>query len=185
MRNDTLVLGLALAAAVACGSTDVDPGDFTPAPGAPAPISTDAPVYTLTKVSGGYDAEALAVYTNTTGRTVYFARCTSEARGPLFFVRRTGADSTAASFVGGIWACVGGVPTGRVRPGGSLSARVWLGSTDSPNARPPITMADRIGQFRIAFQLCAEPAADSDECVLLPAAARESNEFELRLSATP
>lgn len=185
MRNDTRLTGLALAAAVACSSTDVDPEAFAPAPGAPAPVTTDATVYTLTKSIGGYDAGALAVYTNTTGRTVYYRRCNPESTGPIHYVRRTGADSTAAAFVGVVWACVGGVPTGRVRPGGTLTALVWLGSTDSPHAQPAITIAQRVGRFRIGFELCAEYAGDSEDCVPLPAAARESSEFELRAGAVP
>ena len=183
MRNDVRTFALALAATLACSATDVAPGDFDPVPGASPPISTDASLYSLAKVPGGYDAEAQAVYTNATGRTVYYRRCATESDGPMFLVRRTGPDSTAPSFVGGGWACVGGVPTGRVLPGGALSARVWLGSTDSPNARPPIDPAERIGRFRIEFALCTEHAADSDDCVPLPAAARESNAFEVQFAS--
>jgi hypothetical protein len=115
-----------------------------------------------------------------TDRTVFYQRCVRESTGPIYWLRRTGPDSNASAFVGGAWACVGGVPTGRVRPGETLTARVWLGSTDSPHAQPPITPAQRVGQFRIEFALCAEYADDSDECVALPAAARESNAFEVR-----
>jgi hypothetical protein len=182
MRIDVRALALALAAALACSATDVAPGDFDPVPGAPAPIATDATLYTLAKVSGAYEAEAQAIYANASGRTLFYRRCASKSDGPMFLVRRTGPDSTAPSFVGGGWACVGGVPTGRVLPGGTLSARVWLGSTDSPNARPPIDPAERIGRFRIEFALCSEYAADSDDCVSLPAAARESNVFEVQFA---
>jgi hypothetical protein len=142
---------------------------------------TDASIYTLTRVDGGYEAEALAVYTNSTGRPVYYARCKPESSRPMYGVRRTGPDSTAPAFVGGVWACVGGVPTGRVDPGETLSARVWLGSWDSPEAQPPITDAMRAGRFRIVFALCTSHVDDSDGCEPLPAAAAESNAFEIRL----
>jgi hypothetical protein len=72
------------------------------------------------------------------------------------------------------------VPTGVVPPGGTLAARVWLGSLESPHAVPPIRPEERVGRFRIEFRLCAAPEADSDYCKLLPRAARESNEFEVR-----
>ena len=176
-----------VAAALACGGTDVGPEagpeDFALPPGAASPIVTDASAYTLTKVPGGYDAFAEAVYTNRAGRTVYYQRCLGDSEGPIYWLRRTGPDSTAPSFAGSAWACVGGVPTGRVRPGEALRARVWLGSTDSPNARPPISPAERVGRFRIEFALCTGPEADSDDCEPLPAPARESNAFEVRFGS--
>ena len=184
MQIDSRLLVLVMAGGLGCTATDVDPNDFALVPGAPPPIVTDATTYTLTKVAGGYDALAQAVYTNTTGRMVYYQRCMPDLPGPIYGVRRTGPDSTARAFVGGVWACVGGVPTGRVRPGGTLSAEVWLGSTDSPNAQPPIAVGERVGQFRIEFALCAAYAESSDNCAPLPTAARESNAFEVRL-ATP
>jgi len=49
----TMALGVA---ALACGSTE--PEDFALPAGAPAPIVTDATVYVLTTVSGGYEAFA-------------------------------------------------------------------------------------------------------------------------------
>ena len=95
MRPVFVVLALGIANIVGCGSTAPDADDFNLAPGAPPPVVTDAELYTLTKVSGGYDAVAQAVYTNTTGRLVYYQRCTSELSGPMYGVRRTGADSAA------------------------------------------------------------------------------------------
>jgi hypothetical protein len=178
------MIAFALVAGLACSATDVDPEDFSLPPGAPAPVTTDAAVYALTKVDGGYDAEAQATYTNPTDRIVFYKRCVRESTGPIYNVRRTGPDSMMSAFVGSVWACVGGVPTGRIRPRETLTARVWLGSTDSPQAEPPITPAQRIGRFRIEFELCTEYAGDSDECVPLPAGARESNAFEVRF-ATP
>lgn len=180
MRPVFVVLALGIANTVGCGRTDLGSDDFNLAPGALPPVVTDAELYTLAKVPGGYDAVAQAVYTNTTGRLVYYRRCTSELSGPMYGVRRTGADSAAQAWVGGAWACVGGVPTGTLRPGESLRAAVWLGSTDSPNARPPIRPEERVGRFRIDFQLCTSFENDSDNCTLLPQAARQSNAFELR-----
>ena len=182
MRTYVSLSAISLTGVLACGAPDVGPDDFVLPPGAPPPVVTDAAVYTLVREDGGYAAEALATYTNTTGRPVYYKRCTRESKGPMYGLRRTGADSTARSFVGGVWACVGGVPTDRVLPGGSLSARVSLGSTDSPLAQPPITPQQRVGRFRIDFALCAQHADDSDDCEALPHVARESNAFELRFA---
>jgi hypothetical protein len=166
--------------ALACSGPDLGPGDFALQPGAPPPVVTDREVYPLARVDGGYAAEALATYTNTTGRTVYFQRCMPDDHGPMYDLRRTGADSTAESFVGDVWACIGGVPTGHLRPRESISVRVSLGSTDSPQAQPPIAAADRVGRFRIEFALCVAHVDDSDDCEPLPQAARESNAFEIR-----
>jgi hypothetical protein len=62
-----------------------------------------------------------------------------------------------------------------------MTARVNLGSWDSPQAQPPITPEQRVGRFRIEFALCAEHT-DSDECEALPQTASESNAFELRFA---
>jgi hypothetical protein len=165
---------------LACSGPAVGPQDFSLPLGAFPPVVTDADVYRLTRVDGGYAAEALATYTNTTDHAVYFQRCMPNLDGPMYGLRRTGSDSTAPSFVGDAWACVGGVPAGRVLPGASISARVSLGSTDSPLAQPPIAAAERVGRFRIEFALCVAHVADSDDCQPLPQAARESNAFEIR-----
>ena len=179
MRSYVRLFGITLAGGFACGGSNVAPEDFVLPPGAPPAVRTDAGVYVLARVDGGYEAEALATYTNTTSRIVYYQRCTREYPGPIYGLRRTGPDSTARTFLGTVWACVGGVPTGRVLPDATLSARVSLGSTDSPSAQPPITPGERVGRFRIEFSLCAQYADDSDDCVALPQAARESNAFEL------
>lgn len=182
MRESLQLSALVLLASLACSGTNVGDEDFVLSPGAPPPVTTDAAVYTLARVDGGYDAEAVATYTNTTGRSVYYQRCLSESNEPIHGLRRTGPDSTAPAFVGSVWACVGGVPTGRIVPGAAVSARVNLGSTDSPHAQPPITPEQRVGRFRIEFALCAKHADDSGDCSALPQAARESNAFELRLA---
>ncbi len=182
MRDYLRLISLALAGTLACSAPNLDPGDFVLSPGALPAVTTDAGIYTLARVEGGYEAEALATYTNTTGRPVYYQRCLPESAGPMYGVRRTGPDSTAPSFVASVWACVGGVPTGRVLPGGTLSARLSLGSTDSPQAQPPITHEQRVGRFRIEFALCTQHADDSDACEPLPQAARESNAFELQFA---
>ena len=176
------LIAIPLGFALACSGSNLGPEDFVVPPGSPPPIVTDAAVYVLEDQDGGYAAEALATYTNSTGRPVYYQRCTPDITGPIHWLRRTGADSTARVFAGDVWACVGGVPTGRILPGESLSARVSLGSTDSPLAQPPIASGERVGQFRIEFALCAQPANDSDACQALPQAARESNPFEVRFA---
>jgi hypothetical protein len=182
MRTYVAFIVLPMVGALACGGPTVGPEDFVLPPGARPPVVTDAAVYTLEHRDREYVAEALATYTNSTGRPVYYQRCMPDFTGPINCVRRTGEDSTARVFVGGAWACVGGVPTGRVLPGESISARVSLGSTDSPQARPRVTPEERVGRFRIEFALCARQEEDSDNCELLPQAARESNAFDVRFA---
>jgi hypothetical protein len=142
-------------------------------------VTTDSAAYTLRKVAGGYDAVAHAVYVNRTGGPVYYARCDPRSTGPMYGLRRVVPD-TGFSFVGGAWACVGGVPTGMLSAGDSITVDVWLGSTDSPAAQPPITMGQRIGRFKILLELCDRPLADSDDCKLVGEDARSSNEFDLK-----
>lgn len=144
------------------------------------PIQTDQRIYTLRETEHSFEAEAVATYVNETGRPVAYERCRADAEGPIYSVVRVGPDSGERSLVGGVWACVGGVPTGLVPPRGTLTARVWLGSLKSPNAQPPDRPEDRIGTFRIHFALCSEPAADSDACVPLPERESRSNVFEIR-----
>lgn len=144
-----------------------------------SPIQTDSLVYHLRELPDRYDAYAIAVYTNRTSDSVYFARCTSDATEPITRLRRTGPDTTIGILGGIDWACVGGVPTGTVPPGGTLETRVWLGSSKSPHAVPPDRPEERVGRFRIEFRLCARFAADSDECDVLPREARQSNEFNV------
>lgn len=144
-----------------------------------APVQTDSLRYTLRPVPGGYDAWATVMFANRSTSAIAFARCNSQSTTPLWWVRRTGADSTAKAFIGGAWACVGGVPSGRLAPGDSMVLRVWLGSTASPNANPPIQPAERVGRFRVELTLCKGAVADSDRCELLPQAQRQSNPFDV------
>ncbi len=171
-----------LAGCAAAEPLGVLPGDPNGPALAPArdgsPIRTDSLVYTLRRNHGTYDAYALAVYVNRSRKPVAYARCMPEDGGPMFDIVRAEPD-TARAFVGGVWACVGGVPTGKVAPGDSLIVPVRLGSTDSPAADPPITIAQRIGLFRITFALCARPSADSDACKQLPIEQRRSNVFRI------
>jgi hypothetical protein len=180
----SLLLACALSA---CGEATTSPvressPQFDPLSGAPLrsnePVQTDSVVYHLTRVPGGYDAWASATYVNRTGRSVYYARCTSNHNGPMFYVYRALPD-TSMHFVGWGWACVGGVPTGELAAGDSLTVRVWLGSLDQPHAQPPVTMEQRVGLLRVVLQLCASYNDDSDFCRALPLVDRRSNVFRV------
>jgi hypothetical protein len=95
----------------------------------------------------------------------------------MFGMSRTGADSTRRFFVDWAWACVGGVPTGVIAPGDSVTVRAPFGSVDQPNMQPPLQAEELVGLFRIYLHLCAKYDSDSDECELLPASERRSNAF--------
>jgi hypothetical protein len=141
------------------------------------PVATDSALYHLRRADGVYEASAVATYVNRTGAPVHYARCSRDHRGPMHRLRRTGPDSTRRAFIGAVWACVGGVPSGVLGPGDTVSASVWLGSTESPSANPPIAAEQRVGRFRIELLLCEAPVTDSDRCRLLPQMRRESNAF--------
>lgn len=86
MRPNVALIVIPLAGTLACGASTVGPEDFVLPPGAPPPVVTDAAVYTLEHQEGGYVAEAVATYTNSTGRPVYYQRCTPEFTGPITYV---------------------------------------------------------------------------------------------------
>lgn len=165
----------------ACGTTS---------PVAPSrdssPVQTDSTIYHLERNLDALDAWATVTYVNRTGSAVYFERCYfgdstptytyQRIEGPSLFDRAGWSNRTV---VGIAWACYGGVPTGVLAAGDSISIRVWVGSADSPHAYPPVTYAERIGTFRILLDLCATYAIEV--CSLLPVEQRRSNEFLLRL----
>lgn len=180
-RRSDVILMLACAVSASCsGHREIAgvPDDASLTRDA-SPVQTDSVLYHLRKVPGMYDAYVVATYVNRTGSPVYYARCMPGNTGPLFALRRTGPDSTARSFIGADWACVGGVPTGVLPAGEALGLRVWVGSTESPNANPPVAPSERVGRFRVLLALCAAPVTDSDRCAPLPLAQGQSNAFEV------
>lgn len=184
-------LWVAVIAALLGGCTESS-GNLSGGRGSPTPVlttvstskedavKTDATVYVLKESDGSFDAYATATFRNHFGRAVYFQRCTGDSQGPMYEIRRTGIQAGHRSLVGAVWACVGGVSTGDVPHGESISVRVWLGSAKSPNANPPDRPEDRVGVFRILLNLCRTYQGDSDDCELLPDSERRSNEFEIR-----
>ena len=174
-------LAILIAGTFSCTGHDLGPNDFLLPPGAPAPVTLDATVYTLARVPGGYEAMAIATYTNQSSHQIYYRRCLPNDATPTFSVVRTTSPTSAPPVVGTPWACVGDVPTGVLLPRATITVRVPLGSSDSPRAEPPIQPEQRAGYFRVLLDLCMTPAADSPDCASLPASARESEVFELRL----
>lgn len=181
MRPLALAVGTTLLTMSACaGSSMVDP----PATESRIPerddslVQTDSPVYVLRYRPGTYEAAARAVYLNRTGEAVHFTRRLPQSTGPMFYLKRI-RPSGGPPVVRAVWACVGGVPTGRLAPEASLIFRVWLGSTEPPHAQPPITMKDRTGLFRLVLELCSEAEADSDDCVPVAEEKRQSNLFRI------
>ena len=146
-----------------------------------SPVQTDAVVYHLRRSGGAYEATAVATYVNRTGAPVYYARCgVGGYDGPIFGYRRTGPDRARTLFTDSAWGCVGGVPTGELRPGDSVVVRVRLGALDQRKMTPPLTPEAVVGRMRVVLQLCSRFARDSDDCALLPQFARQSNAFDVR-----
>ncbi len=138
----------------------------------------DSGGYPCEGVNGGYDATAIATYTNRTAVPVYYQRCTGSSTGPVFDLVRD--PDAGTHVVGGVFACVGGVPTGVVQPDSTLAVPISLGSLDSPDADPPIRPEDRVGRFRVLFCLYPEPAVDPDPNDRLPVEQRRSNVFDIQ-----
>ena len=181
MRRPIYHLAILLLGTLSCAGHDLGPSDFLLPPGAPAPVMLDAAVYTLTRVPGGYDATAVASYTNQSGHRIYYRRCLPTSATPTFSLVQTAGTTIAPSVVGAPWACVGDVPTGTLAPHATIAVRVALGSSDSPEAEPPVQPDQRTGYFRVLLDLCMTPASNSSDCDPLPSSARESEVFELRL----
>ena len=163
----------------------VPPPPPPPPPGPPlvrdaSPIQSDSLVYTLKSSPGVYEAWGSFSYTNTTGHTIYFARCFSNSTVPLANIRRSEVDTLLRSAVNVIWACVGGVPSGELAPGATVTIPLFLGSAVSPQAYPPTYAYERVGRFRVSFMLCS--ALGIDGCPLLPQPERQSNAFEVRFA---
>ena len=146
-----------------------------------SPVQTDATVYYLRRATNAWTATAKATYVNRGTTPVFYARCgVGDYAGPLFGLRRTGPDSTRTFWSDIAWACVGGVPTGEIRAGDSLTIEVRLGAYDQPTMSPPLRPEDFTGLLRVVLQLCGAVSADSDRCQALPHGLRESNAFVVR-----
>lgn len=176
------LLGVAWLAGITLGCSGVEPA-AAPVEGPvtverdQSPVQTDSLSYGLVRRPGEYRAFVLATYRNSTSTPVYFARCGGRDTLPMFSIGRTGTDSLRRHFIDWAWACVGGVPTGVLAPGLSVTVRVPLGSIDQPNMQPPLRPEDLVGQFRVELSLCASNVSDSDSCTPVPQAARRSNAF--------
>jgi hypothetical protein len=142
-----------------------------------SPVQTDSLVYHLERQRSEYRAYVTATFTNKTSSPVYFARCNADSQTPMFGIRRTGPDSTKVLFSDFAWACVGGVPTGRIPPGGQTTVRVPVGSVDQPAMQPPLKPEQLVGLMRVNLLLCRSYSADSDDCDAMPEMERVSNTF--------
>jgi hypothetical protein len=142
-----------------------------------SPVQTDSLAYHLRRLPSEYRADVTATFINRSASPVYFARCNRQSTTPMFGVRRTGPDSTAKLFSGFAWACVGGVPTGEIPVGGSVTVRVPVGSVDQHAMQPPLKPEDLVGLMRVELSLCKKYSADSDYCDPSPQAQRSSNAF--------
>lgn len=133
-----------------------------------SPLQTDSVSYTLVRKQYEYSAVVTGTFRNTTAAPIYFQRCMPRDSTPIFYIGRTGRDSTRRFFVDWAWACVGGVPTGILQPGQSLTIKARVGSTDQPTMQPRLQREDLVGLLRIRLALCARFLQDSDYCEPMP-----------------
>jgi hypothetical protein len=169
------ILGLFASILLGPGCVGTDPN--APPVRDNSPVQTDSLVYHLERRPSEYRAYVTATFTNNTGSPVYFARCNGESQTPMFGIRRTGPDSMKALFSDLAWACVGGVPTGQIPPGGTTTVRVPVGSVDQPAMQPPLKPEDLVGLMRVDLLLCRSYSADSDYCDAMAETERISNAF--------
>ena len=151
---------------------------------ASAGLHTDQATYVATRISGEgaytqYGFRVEARFNNTTGDTLYLARCYPESPTPIYGVEL--ADAPAASYrdgaaYDGAWACVGHERQIAVAPGGS---RVDTLLVRGPNAWDGIThtpFGTLTGRMRLSYgvQRCR-----GDGACLLPREAGRSNPFDV------
>ena len=167
------VLAASYAAFISCSDPVGPPRDDSP-------LQTDQTAYRLHRNGEQLDAEAVVTITNSSLNDIHYARCGGFGpdEKPMFAVFRNAPDETRSE-VGVSYGCSGGVPSGRIAPGETVEATVWLGSHDSPNANPPVLMEHRIGIFRIRARFCEEAVEESGDCVDTPLETRQSNAFEI------
>ena len=149
----------------------------TPAARDDSAVQTDSLSYHLKRLSSGYRAYVRATFTNRSAFPVYFARCNPQSKSPMFSLRRTGPDSVVIHFSGFARACGGGVPTGEITVGASVTVRVPVGIVEQPAVQPPVKSEDLMGLMRVELSLCSRYSADSDYCDPLPQIERSSNAF--------
>ncbi len=172
-----LVVVIAVLLGPGCVGAVTSPGMDAPPGRDDSPAQTDSLVYHLQRLPSEYRAYVTATFTNRNSSSVYFARCNRQSTVPIFGIRRTGADSAKILFSDFAWACVGGVPTGEIAPGASLTVRVPVGSVDQAAMQPPLKPEHLIGLMRVTLSLCRQFSADSDYCDPVPDAQRISNAF--------
>ena len=171
------VLCAVLSSTMAC-SDGVAPLDAADVPlRDQSPLQTEALAYRLERRTYEYRAIVRATFVNSTDAPIHYKRCMPNSAEPMFHVARTGADSGRTFFVDWAWACVGGVPTGVLASGDSITIEARFGSVDQPSMNPPLQAEQLVGQFRIYLDLCTRFTTDSDYCELQTAIARRSNAF--------
>lgn len=174
----TRFVSLAVSVASVCFACVTGPDDdaLTPVRDA-SPLQTDSVSYRLVRTQHEFSTVVAGTFTNSTGRPIYFQRCLPRDSTPIFYVGRTGPDSARRFFVDWAWACVGGVPTGVLAPGRSLTIRARVGSIDQPTMQPRLKPQDLVGLLRIRLALCARFRDDSDYCEPTPEWQTRSNAF--------
>lgn len=181
-RRRIVVILVAMAAG-GCARAGVDAPAERPGPSRDASaVVTDTTIYRLHDTGGVLLARAFATYVNRTAERVYFARCMPTDAFPLYWFRRTGADSMKAAEFGPAWACVGSVSPGVIEAGATLSFQLLLYARADYNGQPPPDPPARVGLFRaeLPFYRCATGVTWTQGCTLLAQPDRQTNAFDVR-----
>jgi hypothetical protein len=168
-----------VASATACNAIIESPNPAPPSapPRDASPLQTDSVSYRLVRTPHEYSAVVRGTFRNATAAPIYFKRCMPRDSTPMFRLARTGPDSSRRFFVDWGWACVGGVPTGVLLPGQSVTIHARVGSVDQPSKQPPLQPYELVGLLRIRLSLCARFLDDSDYCEGLAESHGQSNAF--------
>ncbi len=173
VMTEILVAGVA-----ACSSAGTEPVGAPP----PGPFTTDAVVYTATKVRDGqYTLRVVARYTNSTSGTLYLARCYPSSPTPIYSVQLlTPGNKDGAAWNPG-WGCVGHNQQIVVQPS---QTRVDTLELYAPNALDGITHVPYgafEGTVRLGYGVLTCPGELPCGSTPIPDSMRFSNEFTIRL----
>jgi hypothetical protein len=152
-----LALGLALAL-TACGDgeSEIYSGPFPRAYFA----RTDSSTYQMTGAGGSAEEVVQVTYTNLYSAPIFYARCTPGSDVPRYSLIRPAVDSGVPIYRDEVPTCVGGVSTGKLEEGESITFSVSF--TSSTESGGP--MAERSGRLQIVILTCQRHRSDSDHC---------------------
>ncbi|MGH7619247.1 MAG: hypothetical protein ACREPM_18680 [Gemmatimonadaceae bacterium] len=177
---EAFLLGLVACSSAAEPVVSAPDVDQPPPPGI---FTTNSTSYTAAVDSNlsltRYNFTIVTRFTNPTSSPIYFVRCNSSSRTPIFGVSLVGQTDAWGSAFNPVWACVGGGGQFIVAPGATRVDTLHLSGPnawDTPTGAP-LGIAE--GPMRLSFDPQTCPA--DPHCVMNTDSLRLSNEFTVHI----